>query len=116
MRKNSMTSQFLPDIFRETEDPDDNDLRYNRTVHNEPELTEVEKAVHSLERREGKSDDSDKEPHMGKCILCHINKATVPDRETPWSTRKKICGPCHGKRLESDLRTIIATTTKGRAK
>ena len=43
---------------------------------------------------------------MSKCIVCHINQATVPDR-TSVVLRKRLCVKCHRQRLLGDLRVIL---------
>jgi hypothetical protein len=43
---------------------------------------------------------------MSKCIICHTNEATIPDRNT-MSSRKKICPECHSNRLKNDLIDIM---------
>lgn len=48
---------------------------------------------------------------MAKCIVCHANEAEVPDRES-MSPRKKVCRPCHGKRLLGDLRAVVQDHAK----
>jgi hypothetical protein len=44
---------------------------------------------------------------MPKCIICGKNEATIPDRNTPWSNRKKICSDCHANRLRNDFIDIL---------
>lgn len=41
------------------------------------------------------------------CIVCGKGPREVPDRDSG-SNVKKVCRQCHGKRLQNDLRTIIA--------
>lgn len=44
---------------------------------------------------------------MSKCIICHTNEATIPDRNNPMSSRKKICSICHSNRLKNDLIDVM---------
>ena len=44
---------------------------------------------------------------MPKCIICNINEATIPDRNEPWSNRKKVCQKCHSERLKNDFVDIL---------
>jgi hypothetical protein len=41
------------------------------------------------------------------CIVCGKGPREVPDRDSG-SNVKKVCRPCHGKRLQGDLRAILA--------
>lgn len=41
------------------------------------------------------------------CVVCRERPAEVRDRES-MSPRKKVCGPCHAKRLLGDLDRIKA--------
>lgn len=40
-----------------------------------------------------------------RCIVCGEGPREVPDRNS-MSKAKKVCRPCHGKRLLGDLRAI----------
>jgi hypothetical protein len=44
---------------------------------------------------------------MGKCKVCGVGEAVVPDRNGPPIGLKGICRACHGDRLLGDLRKII---------
>ncbi len=46
------------------------------------------------------------------CKICYKEKATLPDRNKPWSKRKEICSKCHQDRLKSDLKVIIKDNIK----
>jgi hypothetical protein len=41
-----------------------------------------------------------------KCVVCGVGPREVPDREST-SRAKRVCRPCHGKRLQGDLKRII---------
>lgn len=41
-----------------------------------------------------------------RCIICGVGPREVPDRYS-MSNVKKVCRPCHGKRLQGDLRRIV---------
>ena len=45
------------------------------------------------------------------CIICKVNPATVPDRNT-MSPQKKLCSACHSERLRSDLINIVKVHNK----
>jgi hypothetical protein len=47
------------------------------------------------------------EVKMTKCIICNVNEATIPDRNEPWSNRKKVCQKCHSERLKNDFVDIL---------
>lgn len=51
---------------------------------------------------------------MMKCIVCHTNEATIPDRNNPMSSRKKICSICHSNRLKNDFIDILIIEKKRR--
>lgn len=42
-----------------------------------------------------------------KCILCHVNLAALPDRDAPGRPIKRVCIPCHQKRLLSDVKKLL---------
>jgi hypothetical protein len=46
------------------------------------------------------------------CVRCHVNNATVPDRENIGRPIKKLCIECHADDLKSDMQTIIALHKK----
>jgi len=50
-----------------------------------------------------------------KCVVCHKNEATVPDREDP-AHRVRVCLDCHGARLGADLRNVVAQAARRRAR
>jgi hypothetical protein len=41
------------------------------------------------------------------CRICHLNVATVPDRDIPGRPIKRLCSECHAERLRGDLRRIL---------
>lgn len=41
------------------------------------------------------------------CILCHVNKATVPDRERMGRPIARVCSECHANRLRADIKQIV---------
>jgi len=41
------------------------------------------------------------------CRLCHVNPATVPDRDYPGRPIKRICNQCHTKRLVDDFKRLM---------
>jgi hypothetical protein len=46
---------------------------------------------------------------MSKCIVCGINKATIPDRERQGRPVKRLCLECHRQRLKEDIQYIAKT-------
>jgi hypothetical protein len=53
---------------------------------------------------------------MATCKLCRENKAEVPDRNKPWSSRNEICLECHSARLRGDMKYILALNKKRKEK
>jgi len=45
---------------------------------------------------------------MSLCIVCHNRPAQIPDRDKPGRPIKRICRECHVKRLQGDLKQIMA--------
>lgn len=51
---------------------------------------------------------------MKKCIICHTNKPTIPDRNKYPSKRKEICSECHTARLQNDFIDVLEIERKRR--
>jgi hypothetical protein len=51
---------------------------------------------------------------MSKCIICGKNEATIPDRNTPWSRKNKICKECHSDRLKHDFIFVLEVEKRKR--
>jgi hypothetical protein len=46
------------------------------------------------------------------CIICHKEKAEVPDRNRMGRPIKRLCKSCHAKRLSNDLQRILDNRKK----
>ena len=46
------------------------------------------------------------------CNVCHINIATVPDREIFGKPIPRVCSDCHAKRLRGDFVKILEVERK----
>jgi len=44
---------------------------------------------------------------MKLCIVCGINKATVPDRNRGGRLINRVCSGCHAGRLRGDFKRVI---------
>lgn len=44
-----------------------------------------------------------------KCIICHEQEATIPDREKG-GRQKRLCAQCHAERLRADLSVYFKTS------
>ena len=41
-----------------------------------------------------------------KCVICHEQEATIPDREKG-GRQKRLCAQCHAERLKADVLFIL---------
>lgn len=53
---------------------------------------------------------------MKLCIVCHKNKAEIPDRNVQGRPIKRICKECHRKRIEDDMKIILNKRLKDQGK
>lgn len=44
---------------------------------------------------------------MKLCIVCKLQKATIPDRDRPGRPIARLCSMCHADRLVGDLVEIV---------